>query len=73
MLFNIFDSIFGNENQQTISIQIFLLCILITLIEGLIYYFSYTFKNKVSTSFKISLFFLPTVVNVVIMGILVLG
>lgn len=67
MLFNIFDSIFGNENQQTISIQIFLLCILITLIEGLIYYFAYTFKNKVSTSFKISLFFLPTVVNVVIM------
>lgn len=37
------------------------------MLERLIYYFTYTFKNKVSTSFKISLFFLPTVVNVVIM------
>lgn len=37
------------------------------MLERLIYYFTYTFKNKVSTSFKISLFFLQTVVNVVIM------
>ena len=41
-----FDSIFGGENQNTISIWIFLLCILISLIDGLIYFLSFSIKNS---------------------------
>lgn len=57
-----FDSIFGGENQNIISIWIFLLCILISLIDGLIYFLSFSIKNSGKKSFKTALFFLPTVV-----------
>lgn len=62
-----FNSIFGGENQNTISIWIFLLCILISLIDGLIYFLSFSIKNSGKKSFKTALFFLPTVVCAVIM------
>lgn len=62
-----FSSIFGGTNQNTISIWIFLLCILISFIDGLIYLIAYSIKNRGQKSFKTSLCFLPIVVCVVIM------
>lgn len=62
-----FNSIFGGTNQNTISIWIFLLCILISFIDGLIYLIAYSIKNRGQKSFKTSLCFLPIVVCVVIM------
>ena len=62
----LFNSIF-ETNEQTIGVGSFLLCILFGLIVGAMYYFSYTFKNKVTTSFKTSVALLPVVVCVVIM------
>ena len=62
----LFNSIF-ETNEQTIGVGSFLLCILFGLIVGAMYYFAYTFKNKVTTSFKTSVALLPVVVCVVIM------
>lgn len=62
-----FNSIFGGDNQSTIEIWVFLLCILISLIDGLMYMFSFSFRNPSKKNFKTALCFLPPVVCVVIM------
>lgn len=66
MLDKIFSSIFGNSNA-TISVTNYLLCILVSLIAGVVLAFIYTYKNKYTKSFVVTLAMLPSVVCVVIM------
>ena len=62
----LFKSIF-DSTQTNVSVGNFLLCILISLVAGLIYLLAYSYKNKTSGSFKTAIFILPTIVSVVIM------
>lgn len=55
-----FNSIFGGDNQSTIEIWVFLLCILISLIDGLMYMFSFSFRNPSKKNFKTALCFFAT-------------
>lgn len=63
----IFNSLFENSTQSTLSVGIFLLCVLFSLIDGIIFCLAYLFKNETTKSFKLSLMILPTIVCVVIM------
>ncbi len=63
----LFNSIFQNETQSTLSVYKFLLCLLVSLIIGVFYFFSYNFKNKNNKTMSLSLFILPSVVSVIIM------
>lgn len=63
----LFNSIFQNETQSTLSVYKFLFCLLVSLIIGVSYFFSYNFKNKNNKTMSLSLFILPSVVSVIIM------
>lgn len=63
----LFNSIFQNESQSTLSVYKFLFCLLVSLIIGVSYFFSYNFKNKNNKTMSLSLFILPSVVSVIIM------
>ncbi len=67
MLNNIFDSVFQNSSQTTVSVGTFLLCVGVSLVLGAAYYFAYSFRNRTSGSFRFAIALLPSVVCVVIM------
>lgn len=64
---SIFNSIFSNGIQTTISIQNFLLCLGASLFIGILLAMLYTIKNRYTKSFLVTLAILPAVVCVVIM------
>ena len=66
MLNLLFQGLF-DETELSIMVSEFLLCIVISLLIGIFYAFLYSFKNRSSQSFIITLALLPTIVCVVIM------
>lgn len=67
MLNNLFNSVFASETQSTLSVGLFLLCILVALICGGIYVAAFPFRARGSRSMRLSLALLPAAVCVVIM------
>ena len=67
MLNNLFNSVFASETQSTLSVGLFLLCILVALICGGIYVAAFSFRARGSRSMRLSLALLPAAVCVVIM------
>lgn len=63
----LFKGIFDSELTSVISVPNFLLCIVVSLIIGLIIAFSYMYKTRYTKSFVVTLALLPAVVCVVIM------
>lgn len=64
---SIFKSIFYSSTTNSIASWDFILCILVSLATGFIIALAYTFKNKTSKSFAVTLATLPAVVCMVIM------
>lgn len=64
---SIFKGIFDTELTAVISISDFLLCMAASLVLGLIMAGAYTFRNRYTKSFVVTLALLPTVVCIVIM------
>lgn len=67
MLNNLFSGIFDTGTQTVISPGTFLLCIGAALVVGLMIAGMYSFKNRSSSNFVITLALLPAVVSVIIM------
>ncbi len=67
MLNSFFQGIFDTQFTVVISVSKFLLCIGVTLILGLILAGVYTYRNRYSGSFLVTLALLPAIVCVVIM------
>lgn len=67
MLNTMFRGIFDTEMTSVISVSDFLLCIMISLIIGLILAFTYMYRSHYTKSFILTLALLPAVVCVVIM------
>lgn len=63
----LFNSIFAGDTQSTLSVGLFLLCILTALICGGMYLAAFSFRARGSRSMRLSLVLLPAVVCVVIM------
>lgn len=64
---DLFDSVFGGDTQNTLSVGLFLLCILIALICGVIYLAAFSFRDRGSRNMRMSLVLLPAAVSVVIL------
>lgn len=69
MLDNIIDSLFNPYNTTTISVDIFIVCLISSLISGLIISLCYRYKNNCSKSFTISIGLLPTIIAIIIMTV----
>lgn len=67
MLNNLFKGVFDTSVQTIISPLNFLICVGTALVIGLILAFVYTYKNKYTQSFVVTLSLLPAIVCVVIM------
>lgn len=67
MLNNLFKGIFDTSTQTVISPSNFFLCIGTALFIGLILSFVYTYKNKYTKSFVITLSLLPSIVCAIIL------
>ena len=67
MLQTIFKGIFDNGTVEIVSIKNFLICMFASLLIGLFISFVYTFKNRYTGSFLLTLALIPCVVCVVIM------
>lgn len=67
MLNNLFRGVFDTSTQTVISPFNFILCVGTALLIGLILSFVYTYKNKYTKSFVITLATLPAIVCVIIM------
>lgn len=67
MLNNLFKGVFDTSLQTVISPLNFLLCVGTALVIGLLLAFVYTYKNKYTQSFVVTLSLLPAIVCVVIM------
>lgn len=67
MLNTIFKGIFDTQSTVVISVPEFLLCIAVTLVIGLILAGVYTYRNRYTKSFLVTLALLPAIVCVVIM------
>lgn len=67
MLNTIFQGIFDTQSTVVISVPEFLLCIGVTLVIGLILAVVYTYRNRYTKSFLVTLAMLPAIVCVVIM------
>lgn len=67
MLNTIFKGIFDTQSTAIISVSEFLLCIGVTLVIGLILAVVYTYRNRYTKSFLVTLALLPAIVCVVIM------
>jgi len=67
MFEKIFNGIFALEGQAVISVQDFVLCILISVAAGVILALAYTFKSRYTKSFIMTICILPAVVCAVIM------
>lgn len=63
----LFSGIFDAETTVVISVGDFLLCIALSLVAGLLLAAAYTFRNRYTKSFVLTLALLPAVVCVVIM------
>jgi len=63
----LFRGIFDSELTSVISVTDFLICIVASLLIGLIIAFSYMYRTRYTKSFVVTLALLPTVVCVVIM------
>ena len=63
----LFRGIFDNSAIQTVSVGDFLLCIAVSLVIGIFLAAVYTYKNRYSQSFIMTLAMIPAVVCVVIM------
>ena len=64
---NLFNSVFAGETQSTLSVGLFLLCVLVALLCGGIYVAAFSFRGRGSRSMRLSLALLPAAVCVVIM------
>lgn len=64
---NLFQGLFDSGLTTVISVQNFLLCILVSLLIGVFLAVVYTYKSRFTKSFVITLALLPAVVCVVIM------
>ena len=69
MLDNIINSIFNPYNTTTISVDIFIVCLISSLISGLIISLCYQYKNNSSKSFTISIGLLPAIIAIIIMTV----
>ncbi len=69
MLNKYLGSVLEIEGTYAIDIKVFLTCIAVSLLSGLIIAFGYMFKNKYTSSFVITLALLPAMVCVVIMTV----
>ena len=67
MLNTIFGGIFDMEGAAVITVSQFLLCLMVALAIGLLLAWVYTYKNRYTKSFLLTLAVLPAVVCVVIM------
>lgn len=67
MLNTIFGGIFDMENAAVITVSQFMLCLTVALLIGLLLAWVYTYKNRYTKSFLMTLAVLPAVVCVVIM------
>ena len=67
MLETIFGGLFDTDMTVVISVADFLLCILVSLVIGLLMAFGYMYKTRYTKSFVVTLALLPAVVCVVIM------
>ncbi len=63
----IFKGLFDADGTQVISVGNFLLCVAVSLIIGVILCVAYTYKNRHTKSFAVTLTLIPAVVCVVIM------
>lgn len=66
-MLNIFSGIFDNSLTNVISVGSFLICILVSIVIGIILAVAYSYKNSSSTGFVMTLAMIPAVVCVVIM------
>ena len=64
---DLFNSVFADESQSTLSVGLFLCCILVALVCGGIYLAAFSFRERGSRSMRLSLTLLPAAVCVVIM------
>lgn len=67
MLQTIFNGLFDNGTADAVSVKNFIICVVVSLLIGLFISFVYTFKNRYTGSFLITLALIPCVVCVVIM------
>ena len=67
MLENLFKGLFDTDLTTVISVSDFLLCLVFSLVIGLIMAFAYMYRTRYTKSFVITLALLPAVVCVVIM------
>lgn len=63
----IFKGLFDTTSTTSIAAWQFIVCVAVSLVIGFILVFAYTFKNKSSKSFVVTLSLIPAVVCVVIM------
>lgn len=64
---DLFNSVFADATQSTLSVGLFLCCILVALACGVIYLAAFSFRERGSRSMRLSLTLLPAAVCVVIM------
>ena len=67
MLNTILGGIFDTQNAAVITVSQFMLCLMVALVIGLLLAWVYTYKNRYTKSFLMTLAVLPAVVCVVIM------
>lgn len=67
MLSDLFQGIFDSRSVQVIALSDFLLCVGVSLVIGLLLAGVYTYKNRYTKSFLVTLAMLPMIVCVVIM------
>ena len=67
MLENLFKGLFDTDLTTVISVTDFMLCLVFSLVLGLVMAFSYMYRTRYTKSFVITLALLPAVVCVVIM------
>lgn len=67
MLKGMFNGIFNTQSASVISVGDFMLCVAVSLVIGLILAAVYTYRNRYTKSFLVTLAVLPAIVCVVIM------
>lgn len=67
MFENLFKGLFDTENAAVISVTDFMLCLIFSLILGLVMALAYIYRTRYTKSFVVTLALLPAVVCVVIM------
>lgn len=67
MLNHLFQGIFDTQTTNVIAVSDFLLCVAVSLLIGLLLAGVYTYKNRYTKSFLVTLAMLPAIVCVVIM------